>query len=71
MQALTERRILEEIESDTDFILFSEERGLLSEHCSIAEARMAYYTQARSFSLGDHLPTIYQRADDEHWVPLS
>jgi hypothetical protein len=61
---------LEEIESDADFIVFSTERGLLSEHYTVCEARVAFFSEARSFSLGDHLPTIYQRGDD-HWVPLS
>ena len=71
MQALTERHSIEEIESDADFILFSEDRGLLSEHYTMCEARMAYFSQARSYSLGDHLPTIYRRGDDDHWVPFS
>ncbi len=71
MKTLTEERVaLEEIESDADFIVFSEERGLLSEHYSVGEARAAFYSEARSFSLGDHLPTIYRRGDD-HWVALS
>ena len=71
MQALIGRHSIEEIESEADFILFSEDRGLLSEHYTMCEARMAYYSQARSHSLGDHLPTIYRRDDDDHWVPLS
>jgi hypothetical protein len=71
MDALTARQLaLDDIETDADFIVFSEDRGLLSEHYSVCEARMAFYSQARSFSLGDHLPTIYQRGDD-HWQPLS
>jgi hypothetical protein len=72
MQILTGHQLaLEEIESDADFIVFSEKRGLLSEHYSAGEARMSFYSEARSFSLGDHLPTIYRRDDDDHWVPLS
>ena len=70
MQALTERYTLQEIQSEADFIVFSEDRGLLSEHYSAGEARMAFYQEARAFSLGDYLPTIYRR-DDDHWVPLS
>jgi hypothetical protein len=71
MQTLAECQLaLKEIESDADFIVFSEKRGLLSEHYSACEARMAFFSEARSFSLGDHLPKIYQRGDD-HWVPLS
>ena len=70
MQTLTGRLGLAEIESDADFVVFSEERGLLSEHYRNGEDRIAFYIEARSFSLGDHLPTIYRRNDD-HWVPLS
>ena len=71
MQTLGARQLaLREIETDADFIVFSEKRGLLSEHYTVCEARMAFFSEARSFSLGDHLPTIYQRGDD-HWVPLS
>ena len=71
MQTLAARQLaLGEIESDADFIVFSTERGLLSEHYTVCEARVAFFSEARSFSLGDHLPTIYQRGDD-HWVPLS
>ena len=71
MQTLARRQLaLEEVESDADFILFSEERGILSEHYTVCEARVAYFSEARAFSLGDHLPAIYRRGDD-HWVPLS
>jgi hypothetical protein len=71
MQTLTRRELaLEEIKSDADFIVFSEERGLVSEHYTVCEARVAYFSEARSYRLGDHLPAIYQRGDD-HWVPLS
>ena len=71
MQTLATRQLaLGEIESDADFIVFSEKHGLLSEHYTVCEARVAFFGAARLFSLGDHLPTIYQRGDD-HWVPLS
>jgi hypothetical protein len=71
MQTLSKRPFtLEEIESDADFVVFSEERGLLSEHYSIGEAHMAFYSEARAFSLGDQLPTIYRR-EEPYWVPLS
>ena len=61
---------LEEIESEADFVLFSEEHGILSEHYTVGEARMAYFKQAAGFSLGEQLPRIYQR-EEPYWVPLS
>ena len=61
---------LEEIESDADFILFSDEHGLISEHYTAGEARMAYFQEAAKFSLGEHLPHVYTR-HDTHWAPLS
>lgn len=64
------QRELEQIDSEADFVLFSEERGLLSEHYTAGEARMAFFNQAARFSLGEHLPTIYQR-EEPYWVPLS
>lgn len=71
MQTLERSQVtLEEIDSDADFVLFSEAHGLLSEHCTVGEARMAYFQQASGFSLGEQLPRIYQR-EEFRWVPLS
>jgi hypothetical protein len=64
------RVALEKVESDADFILFSETKGLISEHCTHGEARMAWFQQAERHELGDWLPRIYRR-DDPNWVPLS
>ncbi len=61
---------LEQIESEADFILFSEAEGLISEHCTQGEARMAFFEEAGRHQLGDCLPRIYRR-DEPHWVPLS
>lgn len=58
-----------EVDSDADYILFSEQAGLLSEHCTEAEARMAYFKEAARFHLGDQLPNILQRGT-EGWVPV-
>jgi len=69
---MIERKLfpLEEIESDADFILFSESEGLISEHCTQGEARMAFFQEAGRHRLGECLPRIYKR-DEPHWVPLS
>ena len=70
MKNMLEQLALGEIDSDADFIVFCESRGVLSEHYTAGEARMSYYKEASGFELGEHLPKIYQRGDD-HWVPLS
>jgi hypothetical protein len=70
MKNTLEQFALDEIDSDADFIVFCESRGVLSEHCTAGEARMSFYQEASAFELGEHLPRIYQRGDD-HWVPLS
>ena len=60
---------LDDIVSDADFVLFSPWHGLLSEHCTYGEARMAKYKEASKVHLGEQLPLIYQR-QDEAWVPV-
>jgi len=57
------------IDSDADYILVSEQVGVLSEHCTIAEARMAYFQEATRLALGGTLPVIFQRAADS-WMAL-
>ncbi|HTG45597.1 MAG TPA: hypothetical protein VK633_13825 [Verrucomicrobiae bacterium] len=61
---------LEKIDSDADFVLFSESEGLISEHYTQGEARMAFFQEAGRHELGDQLPQIYRR-DEPNWVPLS
>lgn len=58
------------IVSEADFILFSPETGLLSEHFTEGEARMAYYKEAACQVLGHQLPIIYER-QEPNWVPLN
>lgn len=70
MKNTLEQLALEEIDSDADYVVFSESRGVLSEHYTAGEARMSFYKEASGFELGEHLPRIYQR-DEDHWVPLS
>jgi hypothetical protein len=61
---------LEEIESEADFVLCSEQSGVLSEHYTAGEARMAFFEEASRHSLGERLPVIYCR-QDPYWVRLS
>ena len=70
MKETLEQVALGEINSEADFVVFCEKRGVLSEHYTAGEARVAFYKDASGFQLGQHLPRIYQREDD-HWVPLS
>ena len=61
---------LDQIDSEADFVLFSGEHGILSEHCTEGEARLAFYKEAARHALGEQLPVIYER-QEPHWVPLS
>jgi hypothetical protein len=61
---------LEEIDSEADFVLYSLEDGLVSEHFTEGEARMAFYKQAAIQTLGAQLPNIYERHESV-WVPLN
>ncbi len=61
---------LDQIESDADFVLFSESAGVISEHCTQGEASMAFFQEAGRHQLGECLPRIYRR-EEPHWVPLS
>jgi hypothetical protein len=70
MRNTLEQLALADIDSDAEFVVFCDNRGVLSEHCTAGEARMSYFKEASGFELGEHLPRIYQRGDD-HWVPLS
>lgn len=72
METLLKEKALpiEEIESEADFVLCSETAGLLSEHYTAGEARMAFFEQASRYSLGEHLPVIYCR-QDPFWIRLS
>lgn len=57
------------IETEADFILYSAEDGVLSEHCTVSEATMAYFEEAGRREVGERLPIIYKRAQGS-WVPL-
>jgi hypothetical protein len=60
---------IQEIESEADFVLYSSQNGVFSEHCTESEARMAFYKQVILQKLGEHLPIIYER-QEPNWVPL-
>ena len=60
----------EEIDSEADYILFSREEGVLSEHFTPSEAAMAYYQIASEIPAGHRLPVIFKRGDDR-WLPAN
>ena len=62
-----EELTLDEIDSEADYILFSHEEGVVSEHFTPSEAAMAYYKIISGSQAGDRLPLIYRR-DDDRWV---
>jgi hypothetical protein len=61
---------LDQIDSDADYVLLTSWRGILSEHCTLGEARMAYFQAASRQQLGAQLPCIYVRREDS-WAPLN
>lgn len=70
MNRTVEQIALDRIESDADYIVFSEGEGILSEHYTVGEARVSFFEAASGSRLGDHLPRIYQR-EETHWRSLS
>ena len=60
---------LEEIDSEADFVLFSADDGVVSEHFTESEARLAFYKQAAYKALGEQLAVVYERQESV-WVPL-
>lgn len=72
MQTIVEetRIRIEDLESDADFVLCSEGHDLISEHCTVGEAKMAFFQEAARHRLGEHLPVIYRR-EELYWVPLA
>ena len=61
---------IQEIESEAEYVIYSEQLGVLSEHCTESEARMAFYKQAAARALGERLPVIFAR-QEPHWVALN
>jgi hypothetical protein len=70
MNRTSEQIALERIESDADYVVFKEGRGVLSEHYTVGEARMSFFKEASDSGLGEQLPRIYQR-EETHWRSLS
>jgi len=61
---------LEEIDSEADYVLYSIDDGLVSEHFTEGEARLAFYKQAAAKALGQQIPLVYERQETV-WVPLA
>lgn len=57
------------LETEADYILYSPEEGVISEHFTPSEAAMAYYEIASRKQIGERLPAIYRRSG-ENWEPV-
>ena len=56
-----------DIPSQTEFLLFSPEHGLISEHCSEEDARASFSSYLSDVELGEYLPFLLKRAGEENW----
>lgn len=56
-----------DIPSKTEFLLFSPEHGLISEHCCEEEARASFSNYLSELELGEYLPFLLRRAGEQEW----
>ncbi len=54
-----------DILSQTQFLIFSPDHGLISEHGSEEEARVAFATYLSDFDMGEFLPFLLKRSGEE------
>jgi hypothetical protein len=54
-----------DIPSDTEFLLFSPDHGIVSEHSSEEQARAAFATYLSDIECGEYLPFLLHRAGEE------
>ena len=54
------------ISSEVEFILYSPDHGLISEHTGEQEARAAFASYLSEYELGEFLPFLLKR-DGEEW----
>jgi hypothetical protein len=54
-----------DIPSQTQYLIFSPDHGLISEHCCEEEARASFANYLSDFELGEYLPFLLQRAGEE------
>lgn len=54
-----------DIPSQTEFLLYSPEHGLISEHASEEEARASFANHLSELELGEYIPFLLRRAGEE------
>ena len=54
-----------DIPSHTQFLIFSPEHGLISEHCTEEEARASFSNYLSEIELGEYIPFLLRRAGEE------
>lgn len=56
-----------DIPSQAEFIIFSPDHGLISDHCCEEEARAAFASYISDHELGEYLPFLLRRLSDVDW----
>jgi hypothetical protein len=56
-----------DIPSQTEFLLYSPEHGVVSEHTCAEEARASFASYLSEVELGEYLPFLLRRAGEEEW----
>jgi hypothetical protein len=56
-----------DIPSETEFLIFSPEHGLISEHSCEEGARASFASYLSDVELGEYLPFLLRRAGAEEW----
>jgi hypothetical protein len=54
-----------DIPLQTQFLIFSPEHGLISEHCTEEEARACFTNYFSEHGLGEYLPFLLKRSGEE------
>jgi hypothetical protein len=54
-----------DIPAGTQFLIFSPEHGLISEHCTEEEARASFAAYVSEYESGEYLPFLLKRSGEE------
>jgi hypothetical protein len=54
-----------DILSESQFLIYSPDHGLISSHTTEEEARMAFANYLSDFELGEYIPFLLKRSGDE------
>jgi hypothetical protein len=56
-----------DIPSQAEYLLYSPEHGLISDHTSQEEARACFASYLSDYEDGEYLPFLLKRAGDQDW----